>query len=108
MGYREGSMSNLVGRPRYLFLIRHADKREGHLTEDGSVHVRALARRLWEWMHSWWRCQRNRTVHLWHTTQATEVRETIDLLTHEVLPQTRRHEPRAAVNLLTTRRPALG
>jgi hypothetical protein len=52
MGYREGSMSNLVGRPRYLFLIRHADKREGHLTEDGSVHVRALAQRLWEWMHS--------------------------------------------------------
>jgi hypothetical protein len=93
MGYTDGATSNLVGRPRYLFLMRHADQREGHLTKDGSAHARYIATRLREWMDSEWRCQSDRTFHLWHTTQATEVQETIDLLTHEVLAQIRRNEP---------------
>jgi hypothetical protein len=78
-------------RPQYLFLMRHADQRQGHLTKDGSAHVRSLAERLSEWMQSEWQCQSERRVRLWYTTQATEVQETADLLTREVLACMQRH-----------------
>src|SRR5687768_11430978 len=86
---------SVVERPWYLFLMRHADQRDGHLTEDGSARVRALAARLSEWISAEWRDEPDRTVHLWYTTQATEVRETIDLLTRDVLAEMQRNEPPA-------------
>ena len=83
-------MANFVERPRYLFLMRHADHRNGHVTKDGSAHVRALAARFSEWMRAEWRDQPDRTIRLWYTAQATEVRETVDLLTREVLTEMQR------------------
>jgi hypothetical protein len=74
-----------VKLPQYLFLMRHAEHRQGHLTKDGSAHVRGLAERLSEWMQAEWRCHPKQTIRLWYTTQATEVQETADLLTREVL-----------------------
>ncbi len=89
-------MRNFVERRRYLFLMRHADHRDRHVTKDGAAHVRALAARLSEWMRADWRDQRNLTIRLWYTTQASEVRETVDLQTREVLAEMRRYgSPRA-------------
>jgi len=88
--------SNLVDRPRYLFLMRDADHREGRVTKDGSARVRALAGRLSEWVRAEWRDQQDRTIRLWYTTQATEVLETIDLLMEDVLAEMQHHRLRAS------------
>jgi hypothetical protein len=91
-------VSNHVDGPRYLFLLRHASQSEGHLTEDGSAHVRGLAVRLSEWIYAAWRArpdrlvdgQSDRTVRLWYAAQVSEVQETADLLTHQVLVEMER------------------
>ena len=75
--------------PRYLFLMRHAQHNEGHLTAKGSAHIRSLAMRFSEWVQAEWRNQPKRTVRLWVTSTSTEVQETADLLTRDVLAHVR-------------------
>jgi hypothetical protein len=87
-------VSHRFERPRYLFLMRHADQREGHLTKDGSAQVRAVAAIFSQWMLTEWRCERDRRVRLWYTTRATEVQETVDLLRREVLAEMQPHSAR--------------
>lgn len=66
----------------YLFLMRHAAHSEGHLTVQGSDHVRQVAARLGEWVEREWRNEPDRRIRLWYTTaEASEVQETLDLLT---------------------------
>ena len=85
-------MENVGVQPRYLFLMRHAEHRGGHLTESGSEHVRALAARLSEWILPAWRGNATRTVHLWCTTPAPEVQETAEVLASAVLAEMDRHK----------------
>jgi hypothetical protein len=75
--------------PRYLFLMRHAQHDQGHLTEKGSAHIRLLAMRFSEWVQAEWRNEPKRTVRLWFTTTSTEVQETADELTRDVLAHVR-------------------
>jgi hypothetical protein len=77
---------------QYLFLMRHAQHNEGHLTEEGSAHLHSLAMRFSEWVQAEWRNQPGRTVHLWFTSASTEVQETVDVLTRDVLAHFRRSE----------------
>ncbi len=66
----------------YLFLMRHAAHTEGHLTVQGSDHVRQVAARLGEWLEREWRNEPERRLQLWYTTaEESEVQETLDLLT---------------------------
>jgi len=66
----------------YLFPMRHAEHSEGHLTAQGSGHVRQAAARLGEWVQAEWRSEPDRRIRLWYTTDAaSEVQETVDLLT---------------------------
>lgn len=66
----------------YLFLMRHAEHSEGHLTAQGSEHVRQTAARLGEWVQAEWRSEPDRRIRLWYTTdEDSEVLETVDLLT---------------------------
>ncbi|WP_374969010.1 hypothetical protein [Terrabacter sp. BE26] len=66
----------------YLFLMRHAAHRDGHLTMQGSDNVRQVAARLGEWAEREWRGEPERRLRLWYTTdQASEVQQTLDLLT---------------------------
>jgi hypothetical protein len=104
-------VADLADEPQYLLLMRHAAHRGGHLTDAGSAHVHALAERLSEWMIAEWRDQPDRTVRLWCTTTATEVQETIDLLTRDVLTQMQRRGagegcPFAGTAATTTTQPA--
>jgi hypothetical protein len=78
--------------PQYLFLMRHAQHNEGHLTEEGSAHIRSLAMRFSEWVQAEWRNQPGRTVRLWFTSTSTEVQETADVLTRDVLAHVRPSE----------------
>ena len=71
--------------PRYLFLMRHAKHDGGHLTAEGSAHIRSLATRFSEWVHAEWRDQPERTIRLWFTSTSTEVQETADVLARDVL-----------------------
>ena len=87
-------MSKLLKPPRYLFLMRHAQQRAGHLTNAGSAHIRELAGRLSEWVRAEWRNEPDRAIRVWYTAPATEVRETVDLLMQEVLAETQRPELR--------------
>jgi hypothetical protein len=48
--------------PQYLFLMRHAQHHQGHLTEEGSAHVGSLAMRFSEWVRAEWRNQPGRTI----------------------------------------------
>ena len=75
--------------PRYLFLMRHAKHDEGHLTEEGSAHIRSLATRFSEWVQAEWRNQPERTIRLWLTSTSTEVQETADALACDVLAHVR-------------------
>jgi hypothetical protein len=75
-----------------LFLMRHAQHNEGHLTEKGSAHIHSLAMRFSEWVQAEWRNQPGRTVHLWFTSASSEVQETADVLTRDVLAHFRRSE----------------
>jgi hypothetical protein len=70
---------------RYLFLMRHAQHNEGRLTKEASAHIRSLAMRFSEWAQSEWRDQPGRTVRLWFTSTSTEVQQTADVLTRDVL-----------------------
>jgi hypothetical protein len=69
--------------------MRHAKHDEGHLTEEGSAHIRSLATRLSEWVQAEWRNQPERTIRLWLTSASTEVQETADALAREVLAHIR-------------------
>jgi hypothetical protein len=80
---------------RYLFLMRHAQHKEGHLTEAGSAQIRSLAMRFSEWVQAEWRNQPEQTVRLWLTSTSTEVQETADVLTRDVLAHIRRAEGQA-------------
>lgn len=65
----------------YLFLMRHAEHSEGQLTAKGSEHVRQVATRLGV-VQAEWRSEPHRRIRLWYTTPAaSEVQETVDLLT---------------------------
>jgi hypothetical protein len=77
---------------QYLFLMRHAQHNEGHLTEEGSAHIRSLAMRFSEWVQAEWRNQPGRIVRLWFTSASTEVQETADVFTRDVLAHFRRSE----------------
>jgi hypothetical protein len=92
--------------PRYLFLMRHAKHDDGHLTKAGSDHIRSLAIRFSEWVQAEWRDQPDRTVHLWLTSTSTEVQETADLLTRDVLPRVRPPEGQAEQYPFARRLPA--
>jgi hypothetical protein len=78
--------------PRYLFLMRHAQHTGGHLTDGGSAHINSLAMRFSEWVQAEWRNQPERTVCLWFTSTSTEVQETADVLTRDVLAHIRQPE----------------
>jgi hypothetical protein len=80
--------------PRYLFLMRHAQHKGGHLTDEGSAHINALAMRFSEWVQAEWRNQPQRTVRLWFTSTSAEVQETADVLTRDVLAHVRQPEDR--------------
>jgi hypothetical protein len=101
-------MSKLFKPPRYLFLMRHAQHRAGHLTNAGSANVRELAGRLSEWIFAEWRNEPDRAIRLWYTAPATEVRETVNLLMQEVLAETQRPELRVGYpfSLRTPNEPA--
>ena len=90
-------MSDFEGL-QYLFLMRHAEHENGHLTKNASNHVRAVAIRLSEWIHAEWRNQPDRTIRLWCTTPAREVQGTVDLLTRDVVAEIRRLEVTAPQN----------
>jgi len=75
--------------PRYLFLMRHAKHDEGHLTKEGSAHIRSLAMRFAEWVQAEWRQQPQRTIRLWFTSTSTEVQETANSLADNVLTHIR-------------------
>ena len=75
--------------PRYLFLMRHAKHDQGHLTEEGSVHIRSLAMRFCEWVQAEWRNQPERTVRLWFTSTSAEVQGTADVLARDLLAHSR-------------------
>jgi hypothetical protein len=77
------------GTTQYLFLMRHAQHNEGRLTEEASAHIRSMAVRFTEWVQAEWRDQPGRTVHLWFTSTSTEVQETADVLTRNVLAHVR-------------------
>ena len=81
--------------PRYLFLMRHAQHQEGQLTEAGLAHMRSLAMRFSEWVQAEWRNQRQQTVRVWLTSASTEVQETADVLTRDVLAHIQRGESQA-------------
>src|SRR5690242_2304535 len=81
--------------PRYLFLMRHARHQEGSLTEEGSAHVRSLALRLCEWIQAEWRNHPTRVIRSWTTSSATEVQQTADQLTGDVLAGIRRGDGQA-------------
>jgi hypothetical protein len=81
--------------PRYLFLMRHAQHDEGHLTEEASAHIRSLAMRFSEWVQAEWRNPPRRTIRLWFTSTSTEVQETADALTRNVLAHVRPSEGQA-------------
>jgi hypothetical protein len=85
-------MKTVGVHPRYVFLMRHAEQRGGHLTESGTEHLRALAGRFSEWMLAAWRGDPTRTVHLWCTTPASEVQETAEVLASAVLEEMYRHK----------------
>jgi hypothetical protein len=87
-------MCKLPKPPRYLFLMRHAQQRAGHLTNAGSAHVRELAGRFSEWVRADWRNEPDRAICVWYTAPATEVRETGALLMQEVLAERERPERR--------------
>jgi hypothetical protein len=89
-------------RRRYLFLMRHAEHRDGHLTVQGSDHVRAVADRLMEWVDAEWRFEADtdRRIRLWYTTTlAPEVLETVDLLTFQVAENMRRQSVSPTVRI---------
>ena len=75
--------------PRYLFLMRHAQHNEGHLTKAGSAHIGSLAMRFSEWVQAEWRSRPDQTVRVWLTSTSTEVQETADVLTRDVLEHIR-------------------
>lgn len=81
--------------PRYLFLMRHAQHKESHLTAEGSAHIRSLAMRFSEWIQAEWRNQPDRTIRLWFTSTSTEVQATAHALTRNVLAHVRPGEGRA-------------
>ena len=82
-------MANSPFTRRYLLLLRHAQHNDGHLTDQGSVHVRSLAMRFSDWIQGEWRIQPERTVRLWFTSASSEVQETADLFTRDVLAHVR-------------------
>src|SRR5262245_7760823 len=75
--------------------MRHAQHKEGHLTEAASAHIRSLAMRFSEWVQAEWRNQPEQTVRVWLTSTSTEVQETADVLTRDVLAHNRRGEGQA-------------
>ena len=85
-------MTDSHDTPRYLFLMRHAQHKEGHLTGEAAAHIRSLAMRFSEWVQAEWRNQPERTVRLWFTSTSTEVQETADVLTRDVLAHVRQGE----------------
>src|SRR5262249_3157062 len=85
VGHLGGTLTTSHDAPRYLFLMRHAQHDEGHLTEEASAHIRSLAMRFSEWVQAEWRDQSKRTIRLWFTSTSTEVQETADVLTRDVL-----------------------
>jgi hypothetical protein len=90
-----GALTVSRDTPQYLFLMRHAQHHQGHLTEKGSAHIRSLAVRFSEWVQAEWRNQPGRTIHLWVSSTFTEVRETADVLARDVLAHFRPGEDRA-------------
>ena len=79
-------------RPRYVFLMRHAEHSAGHLTAEGTAHVRAAAGRFAEWLEGQdWQDGAARRIRLWIASdarglsRATELLETADLFTQGVL-----------------------
>jgi hypothetical protein len=81
--------------PRYLFLMRHAKHKEGHLTEEGSAHIRSLAMRFVEWVQAEWRTCPQQTIRVWYTTTSTEVQETANALAYYVLTRVRQGQHQA-------------
>ena len=61
--------------PRYLFLMRHAKHKEGHLTEEGAAHIRSLAMRFTSGSRQSGGRILNQTIRVWFTTTSTEVQE---------------------------------
>ena len=92
VGHAGGALTVSHDTPRYLFLMRHAQHNEGHLTKEGSAHIRSLAMRFSEWVQAEWRNQPGRTVRLWFTSTSTEVQETADVLARDVLAHVRLDE----------------
>jgi hypothetical protein len=90
-----GALAVSHDTPQYLFLMRHAQHHQGHLTEEGSAHVGSLAMRFSEWVRAEWRNQPGRTIRLWVTSTSTEVQETADVLTRDVLAHFRPGENQA-------------
>jgi len=78
--------------PRFVFLMRHAEQRVGHLTESGSEHVGALAARLSEWILPAWRGNATWAVHLWCTTPGPKVQENAVVLAIAVREEMDRHK----------------
>ena len=69
--------------------MRHAKHDEGHLTEEGSAHIRSLAMRFCEWVQAEWRNQPERTVRLWFTSTSAEAQGTADVLARDLLAHSR-------------------
>jgi hypothetical protein len=68
-----------------VFLLRHAEQRGGHLTDQGKDQVRSIAARFAEWVVTEWRDSPGRSVRLWQTSSSSEVTDSAELFTDEVL-----------------------